>query len=994
MYPSPEELLTESDVEQKLLWQLLTNVSPNGLGFSPTDVRTKLNIRRLEIGKGSSRKIYYPDYIVVLAGIPVLIVEAKAVGESVEDGLAEARLYANEINAGYPHQINPCTRVISCNGEYLLSAPTDSAEPDVRVSNKELNSAAIDFAKLLECCGRATFQTQVNAIRSRLRPGTFRRSVSLVGGSSFQNEELPQNTFGATIVGDYGHIFNPESLEDRAKIVREAYIPSLRQQRYIEPIDRLVRNAVAPVAARVKPIANSAKPTEITNALRHRRKLESQVLLLIGSVGAGKSTFVDYLSIIALPSDIRAKTVWLRLNLNNAPVELQTAYTWVATTMVEQMRSVTPETDFDDVNTLLKVFHNEITSLKKGPLSLLDPESNDYRLRLADRLTQLQLDPLASAKGMANFVCAGPDALLIVVLDNCDKRTRDEQLTMFQVAQWIQSEFRCLVVLPLRDVTFDLHRNDPPLDTALKQFVFRIEPPPFSDVLQARVRLALEDITRTSATASSLSYLLPNGLRVTYPAKDQALYLASLLRSLYAHDRFVRQVMAGLAGRDVRRALEIFLDFCMSGHIGEDEILKIRLFKGQHVLPLSVVARVLLRMQRRFYDGNRSYLKNIVQCDPSDPLPDHFVRLAILRWLERRLKKNGPAGVEGFHRASDLISDLAVIGHDASRVRLDLAYLAREGCVIPEHLRVEKIDDEDLLKISAAGVVHLQLLTNPEYLAACSEDTFIADNELTKRIAGRIGESLDSQFAPLTTALNSTEFVDYLKLAAAGSVSAADLFLEESAAVESKALLESESDISAADVELSDRVFIGGLPNSTSEADLLRTLADAGLAVKRLVIPKVNGQNKGYAFAEFKDKRDVLSALQLNGTLSVGGRRLRINEAHPLDDDRSEGKLGDRAVPELSTRIFFGNLPYDCDMADIRALLAQNDLTAIDIFLLHDRRTQRFTGASFVEFGSLDDASRAIGALDGTSFSGRKLVARPAEARTDARSRDSSNRGA
>ena len=30
------------------------------------------------------------------------------------------------------------------------------------------------------------------------------------------------------------------------------------------------------------------------------------------------------------------------------------------------------------------------------------------------------------------------------------------------------------------------------------------------------------------------------------------------------------------AGRDVRRALEIFLDFCNSGHIGEDEIYKIR----------------------------------------------------------------------------------------------------------------------------------------------------------------------------------------------------------------------------------------------------------------------------------------------------------------------------------------------------------------------------------------------------------------------------------
>ena len=139
-------------------------------------------------------------------------------------------------------------------------------------------------------------------------------------------------------------------------------------------------------------------------------------------------------------------------------------------------------------------------------------------------------------------------------------------------------------------------------------------------------------------------------MRVTYPAEDQALYLASILRSLYAHDRFVRQVMTGLAGSDVRKALELFLDFCMSGHIGEDEIYKIRFFEGNYALPLSVVARVLLRMHRRFYDGKHAYLKNIVQCEPSDALPDHFVRLTILHWLERRLRVEGPAGIEGFHR--------------------------------------------------------------------------------------------------------------------------------------------------------------------------------------------------------------------------------------------------------------------------------------------------------------------------------------------------------
>src|SRR5215467_10606587 len=117
-----------SDVEHKLIWPLLTLGYPLGFGLAPGDVITKLStnqlrIRRLEIGKGASKKLYYPDYVVVMAGLPLLVIEAKAATESVEEGLNEARLYGNELNALFPESINPCSRVISCNGLELWSCP-------------------------------------------------------------------------------------------------------------------------------------------------------------------------------------------------------------------------------------------------------------------------------------------------------------------------------------------------------------------------------------------------------------------------------------------------------------------------------------------------------------------------------------------------------------------------------------------------------------------------------------------------------------------------------------------------------------------------------------------------------------------------------------------------------------------------------------------------------------------------------------------------------
>jgi hypothetical protein len=73
-----EDLVTESDVEQKFLYPALTQDAPFGLGISAAHIQTKHNIRRFSIGKGASKKSYFPDYLVVIGGLPLLVVEAKA----------------------------------------------------------------------------------------------------------------------------------------------------------------------------------------------------------------------------------------------------------------------------------------------------------------------------------------------------------------------------------------------------------------------------------------------------------------------------------------------------------------------------------------------------------------------------------------------------------------------------------------------------------------------------------------------------------------------------------------------------------------------------------------------------------------------------------------------------------------------------------------------------------------------------------------------------
>lgn len=760
MFCTIGELANESDVEQKFILPLLTTSPPTGLGYGSIDFRTKPDIRRLKLDKGKAEKLYHPDYAIVIAGIPVFIIEAKRPDEDLVEALREARLYAIELNASFPPHVNPCQRVVASNGILTVSAPVDSATPDLTLSLEDCSPSNPAYEEFVIRLSRKAAQTEADKIRDSLTIRPLHRAIQSLGGRSSRDEDVGYNDFGSKLAIDYRHVFNPESRKDRAHIVRNAYVPSQRREHYVDEIDRIIKTAVSISVPGARLIQDTEKPDEIISALRAGRSLENEIMLLVGARGAGKSTFIDYCREVQLPDDVIASTEWVHLNLNDAPSDREMIERWLLDETIAALRREHTDIDFDaDIQ---KVFSVEVNKLKRGPLAVLDPESEAFKTRLADQLLLLQNDRLAHAKAMARYLAAERRKLLVVVFDNCDKRVRDEQLQAFQSARWLQQQIRCLVVLPIRDVTYELYKEEPPLDTMIKDLVFRIDPPSFTRILKKRLDLVLNELA-ANTQAKMLEYTLDNGIPVRYPATEIGFYLASIFRSLYDYDKLIRSLILGLAGRDIRRAMEIFLEFCRSGHIGAAEYLKIRTLKGQYSLPYTVVSRVLLRRNRRFYDGDSSFLKNLFQCDPEDSRPDVFVRADILEWLRTKHREVGPTGVRGFHQCRILISELMPLGHEAGRVRAELDYLVKHGCIIAEHQRRKIDSDDDLVRLSPSGFVHLSLVSDISYLAACVEEAWVEDEALARRVADRIAPfGPKVHFSPLTVAANASEFVDYL----------------------------------------------------------------------------------------------------------------------------------------------------------------------------------------------------------------------------------------
>lgn len=732
-------LTSESDVEQKVVYPLLTNPEPVGFGFDSSEIQTKHHLSRFTLDKGRKKEVsYIPDYVVNLHGLPALVIEAKKPGENLVEALREAALYATALNRLFPANLNPCRLVMACDGLQLIAGKWDTAEAAFDIAVEDWNPENSGFHSLCTEFAKSNVEPLVREYRSLIRPTQkYSKPLQLIGSSVVQNRNT-SNEFGDKISIQYQHLFNPNEEAEKIDVVQNAYVEVKSQESRINPIDKLIRKKFFALEESTVEIEDTGSPDLIIRRLEEAHRYNNHVLLLVGSVGSGKSTFATYLRKVALDQTLVAKLVWLTFDLNDAPVSKEEIYRWIKNNIVRQLKDRLSETsNTDNLDFLMQLFEKPLEKELAGPLSLFTPGSDEHNKHLYETLTRFRedLDLVVGCYIYRAVHAVGKE--LIIVLDNCDKRTLEDQMLMFEVANWIKDTMRTIVFLPLRDTTFDHFRHEKPLDTVVKDLTFRISAPPLYQVLNERLQYA----ARLSEKEGESTYLLPNGMRVQIPARDEQAYFRCILSSLFHGNKF-RRLLLGLTGGNVREGLEIFLDFCKSGHISADLIFKMRQSNGEYILPEHIISRVFLRRDRLYYTDPNARIKNLFQSDPGDELPDPFIRVLILQWLYRKRKERGPSGIAGFHKAEELVSNLIALGHEGRRVSSELLQLLRFSLVVNESQNSNVIADNELIAITSSGIVHLDIVENLEYLATVAEDVWFVDSASAQEIANTmVGKS-------------------------------------------------------------------------------------------------------------------------------------------------------------------------------------------------------------------------------------------------------------
>jgi cold-inducible RNA-binding protein len=84
---------------------------------------------------------------------------------------------------------------------------------------------------------------------------------------------------------------------------------------------------------------------------------------------------------------------------------------------------------------------------------------------------------------------------------------------------------------------------------------------------------------------------------------------------------------------------------------------------------------------------------------------------------------------------------------------------------------------------------------------------------------------------------------------------------------------------------MAKKLYVGGLPYSTTEDELRDAFSQAGsVASASIIMDRMSGRSKGFGFVEMTTEEEAQKAIEMMNGKDFGGRTLTVNEARPMEE--------------------------------------------------------------------------------------------------------------
>ena len=496
-----------------------------------------------------------------------------------------------------------------------------------------------------------------------------------------------------------------------------------------EIADRTLARISEDLAGRIRNL-DTQDADELTELIERVRKTQrNEFVLLIGTKGAGKSTFIDRFFKTVLPKPILKDCIICKINLGDNEGDESVLIEWLNHKLLDALENAifgNQSPSFEDIQGM---FFDDYKRWSKGTLRpLYERDRDGFRIKFGMHVEQRREErPNEYIQRLLSHIVTVRKKLPCIVFDNADHFTIEFQERVFQYARSLYERVLCLVIMPITDRTsWHMSRED-----ALRSFenesLFLPTPSP-KRVLERRITF-IENKIEEEKKEPGRRYFVGKGIHLSLEDLGK---FSRVLQSVFLNTGSVSRWIGSLANGDVRQCLELAKDVSTSPHIGVEELLKLYVDESSFYTPVWKIRNAIIRRKYDIYpEGDNRFVQNIFWLDDeteSSPL----LGLRILNLLRdtRRADKG-----DNFITVNQTIEYFRAMHVEPTTLMPWLNKMLETGLCLSYDPTITSIKNAQKIELAPAGSQHLWWGTKePDYLQAMMQVSPIVERAVYENL--------------------------------------------------------------------------------------------------------------------------------------------------------------------------------------------------------------------------------------------------------------------
>jgi hypothetical protein len=438
------------------------------------------------------------------------------------------------------------------------------------------------------------------------------------------------------------------------------------------------------------------------------------ITLLMGSVGAGKTTYLKHFEMVKAKDEIRKEGIhWVYIDFEEMGID-GIPRTFLYKKLLDYLLAEHPDNPTDYKNAIEPAYEEHIKALARGPFSKIFKNKEKFDEKVLEiietdyKLVEPYVDKL--------FSYIATKSRCVIILDNIDLYEREDLETrVLSEGIALSKKLRCHILISIRDTTFVSHKNDS-IFNAFEQKKLWLDPPPFREVLAKRLLYARKTLKNVNAK-------IPFTNNMTLDIPDLSVFFEIVQKSLLSETS--GNLIENISDRNIRKGINLVRNFLTSGHVRADFALKKYLNREEFFsFPIHEVFKGAMLGPWKHYKEERSEACNLFDSKiPSARLL--LLRFYLLKYLFIKAHDSQTTSI----KVSELIDLFSKIGASESDICFNLNSLKKFELLNSKD--ASPINKESIVYITLSGAYYISYLSQVIcYHDAVMMDTPIYDDQV------------------------------------------------------------------------------------------------------------------------------------------------------------------------------------------------------------------------------------------------------------------------